>query len=731
MTLKAYMQSHDPQMVDDRGICAMEEYQKMKKTFAARARVRNYLLTGMSLAAAISGLPAHSYGDEPVVLPEVQVQGQTVNPAVFSLDPRYTDVTPYADGGEFLRAIPGVSSGRIGGHGLEPVIRGQQQNRLNVIGDGAFQYGACPNRMDPPTSISGFEAYDEIIVERGYQTVTNGPGGSGGTVSMKRTTPDFPADRGYQGSVSGGVNSNGSLKETAINLASDLGEGYARFNGGIKDAGDYKDGGNNKVRSSFEQRSGTLELGWRPSQDTVISISQQMERSSDVLFAGAGMDTPDSETDATRLSLKHQFNDEVLQGIDISTFSSFTNHLMDNYSLRSWSMMTMKTESTSDTVGGRVAADLDIGGVDLTTGMDFQHNTRDATRYRGSSIENVETAHAYMWPDLALMQTGLFAEGTTALGEASQLTLGARYDYVQADADKVDKVANPTGAISRSANDLYALYYGKRMDNVTEHNLGGLMRFDQDWAGGLSTHATLSRSVRTADATERGMAGDHGTASSRWIGNPDISPEKHHQVELGVAADISGWSIGASAYHDWVSDYIFRDSARGQDGILLSDNATIYRNVDAKLWGLEIGANTRFVDYWVLGVTAAYTHGKNDDTGRPLPQIPPLSATLDLAYDNHSWTVGTRIDAALKQNRVDDDTSTGSGLDVQKTAGYVVPSLYATYRGLDPVNIRFGITNLLDRTYANHLNRSNSFDSEQTQVNEPGRSFYLQVRADF
>ena len=57
-----------------------------------------------------------------------------------------------ADGGEFLHQIPGVSMSRFGGRGLEPIIRGQSQTRLNVLLDGAYVHGGCPKRMDPPAS---------------------------------------------------------------------------------------------------------------------------------------------------------------------------------------------------------------------------------------------------------------------------------------------------------------------------------------------------------------------------------------------------------------------------------------------------------------------------------------------------------------------------------------------------------------------------------------------------
>lgn len=692
-------------------------------------------MIGVTLAVGAGINPSTVSADEldstPETLPEVRVEGQTINPAAFTVAPQYLEIAPYADGGELLRSIPGVDSGRMGGHGFEPVIRGQQQGRLNVIGDGAFQYGACPNRMDPPSSITGFDSYDEIVVERGYQSVTNGPGGSGGTISMERSDPDFLAGNPYQGTLSIGGDSNGSLKQAALDVAYDLSEGFARFDGGIKDAGNYKDADGNKVRSAYEEKAGTLELGWRPDALTALTVSQEMSFSRDVLFAGAGMDTPEADYQTTRLSFEKTIEDDTLRSVEFSAYGSLADHLMDNYSLRSFSMMTMKTNSTSDTFGGRVAANLSLNDVDLTTGVDMQHNTRDATRYRGTTTENVDTIHAFMWPDLALAQAGLFAEGTMRLDPSSRLTLGGRYDYVNADAGKVDQTASPTGAISRTANDLYEMYYGSRMKNETEHNISALVRYDQDWGSDINTYVSASRSVRTADATERSMAGDHGTASSRWVGNPGIDPEKHYQLEIGAATSVNGWDMEASTYHDWVRDYIFRDRARGQDGILLSDSATVYHNIDARLWGLEASVSTRFGDNWVLSANGAYTYGRNGETGLAMPQIPPLSGLVDLAYDASEWTVGTRINMAMKQTRVDDDTATGSGLDVGETSGYIVPDLYATYRGLDPVDIRFGISNLLDKSYSNHLNRSNSFDTDQVQVKEPGRSFYIQVQAEF
>lgn len=664
-------------------------------------------------------------------LGEVVVQGKPFSPSIVRFDAKAPGTTPAADLGALLRQVPGVSASRMGGHGLDPVIRGQQQTQLNVIGDGAFQHGGCPNRMDPPSSLSAFDAYDTITVEKGYQSVTHGPGGSGGSVILDRKRPQVSRDKPYQVEAGGGYDSNGEIKNGYFDAGGGVEEGYVRALGSHRHANDYEDGNGSKVRSGYDTWSGTVELGWTGKDNSYLAVSHERDRTQDAMFAGAGMDAPDTVNHVSRVKGSLPIDNDILRRVEASAYLSQVSHVMDNYSLRSYGAMTMRTDSNSDTSGGKMSADLWLWHSPVVVGVDLQNNNRDATRYRGTTPANTATPHSFMWPDLTLRQIGVFGEGTATLTETDRMKLGARYDSVYADAAAANKVTSTSATIRRSANELYQLYYGKRMETTWENNLGGLVRYEHDFAPGLMAHAVGSRSVRTADATERGMAGDNATASSRWIGNPDIAPEKHHQFEGGLSWEQKTWEVGGAAYHDWVSDYIFRDTARGQAGILQSDRATIYRNVDATLWGVEVNGQVLLFDGVRIQGNIAYTEGTNQDTSLPLPQIAPLSAGLDLAYEGDGWTVGTRLNAALRQNRTDASNETGSGRDVRKTAGYLVPDLYAAIDAFEPFEIKLGITNLLDHTYANHLNRSNSFDLQEVQVNEPGRSFYVQVNAEF
>jgi iron complex outermembrane receptor protein len=339
---------------------------------------------------------------------------------------------------------------------------------------------------------------------------------------------------------------------------------------------------------------------------------------------------------------------------------------------------------------------------------------------------------SYMWPDVNMTEIGLFGENTYNLSDQNRLKFGLRYDLVHVTAGKVDNATTHGMSGNRTANDLYLEDYGYGWENKTEHNVSGLMRYEYDLAAGLNVYGTLSRSVRTADATERGVAKNTsaGQAATRWYGNPNIKPEKHHQLELGTSYVQKGWSLGGSTYYNKVSDYILRDNATGQDGILLSNNADIYRNVDATLMGLEVSGGIDLTDELSFKANAAYTHGENDEDNRPLAQIAPLEVGATVEYATADWMAALSMRAAAKQNRADVGTVT-SGQDTEKTGGYAVFDLTGKIYSYDPVEISLGVSNILDKTYSNHLNRSSSFDNEVTKVNEPGRSFFVRLNASF
>jgi len=692
--------------------------------------MKNVPAAGFCLLCLAAGA---SHAESVILVEDTELE----NPAVQTWQPEELEVAPAADGGDLLRDIPGVSGRRMGGRGIDPVIRGQSQNRLNILLDGAYVFGGCPNRMDPPSTYSSMNGYDSMTVIKGNQTVLHGGGGPGGTVLFERRTPRFYPDEQYRAEVTTGYTSNSDTWQAGADVAAGGGTGYLRGIVDYSDANNYEDGDGNSVRSAYTNKDGVIMLGYTPTADTLLELSYEANREDDVLFAGAGMDAPYSDNDTTRLKFETGTAVGFLDAIEAELYYSDIDHLMDNYSLRSLTApMKMRTPSSSDTGGGRLSGVLDAGnGVVWTIGTDYQKNSRDAKRYSGPPNGGTPTTlQSILWPDVDLALTGLFAEMSRPLTKRDNLTAGLRYDYVDTSAGRADEDATVTPMLSRSPNDLYNLYYGTRDDDHTEHNIGGFLTLRHALTTDSDFYATLSRSVRTADATERFIASDNGMdPSQRWVGNPDLDPEAHHQLELGYTRDAGFWDTAASVYYNDVSDYILRDRAHGQSGILQDDNATIYHNVDAVLYGFELEAGIRWGNYWSSRATLAYVHAENTDDDRPIAQIPPLGGTISLEYSRADWNLGGIVRADARQDRVEDDIYTDSGLDVGETPAWATLDLFGRYEGLEHFMVTAGINNVFNRNYAYHVNAANSdpFNPTAVQVNEPGREYWLRVNATF
>ena len=303
------------------------------------------------------------------------------------------------DGGELLLQVPGISGVKMGTHGVDPVIRGQKHNQLNILLDGAYVHGGCPNRMDPPTSYASTEIYDEVTVLKGVQTLIYGAGGSGGTVLFERSAPKFEKDQKVKGKYGAGYRSNGKARDVFADVAVGSNDSYVRGSVNLKKADEYKDGDGNDVRSGYSEKSAMLTLGARTESGTHYSLDIDAVRGEDILYAGAMMDSPQADNDTIKLSIETG-KVAAFETVKLEAYHSDVYHVMDNYSLRSNMMMWMKVPSESTTDGLRFLGDMSIGKGILTLGVDYKNGDRDATRYADmkAPLTDPVMSQSFMWP---------------------------------------------------------------------------------------------------------------------------------------------------------------------------------------------------------------------------------------------------------------------------------------------------------------------------------------------
>ena len=210
------------------------------------------------------------------------------------------------------------------------IIRGQQQNQLNMIMGDAFVNGACPGRMDPSSGYGVLAGYDRVRVLRGYESVTHG---SGGSVLFERDDPDF-TEKAIHARAGAGYTGNIGSKMTSADLSVGNSKAYLRAYGEHQDAGNYRDGSGNTVSSAFHSNSGGILLSGEFLPSTRVALNVEAVRDDDIHYSGSGMDAPWARADTWRLKVNHEEGLSFFDAMELSAYYADVEHLMDNYSVR-------------------------------------------------------------------------------------------------------------------------------------------------------------------------------------------------------------------------------------------------------------------------------------------------------------------------------------------------------------------------------------------------------------
>ncbi len=643
-------------------------------------------------------------------LTDIQISSPVMDKATISNEAiEEIDTRNAVDGGDLLKNINGVNAIRRGGHGLDPVIRGQSDQRLNTFLDGAMVYGACSSKMDPASTYANVNNYDSVTVIKGTQSVLFGAGGPGGIVSFKRITnpvakPEFKFGQNF--------NSNAGSYTTSGNLVFPLSSNsYFRLNGSSSNSGNYETGAGIKPLTEYSTTDYTAILGTLLSDGSKLELNYTNNRQDKVGYPGLKMDITYSYTDMYTLKYHRVTPIGIFSSINLELFNTDIDHLMDNTTMRGTTGNgSMFTPTSSDTYGGRIIGTISS---DMRAGIDYEHNTKNAEQNMTMSGMNVFMT--YLWPDVETEKLGLFFEK-----DYSNISYGLRYDQVEVNPKRA--TADPgSGMMQKTANQVYTEDYTGTVTATKREfdNLSGFVRLNKKLNHGDS-YLTFSMNERAPDTTELFNAKNSSTAMMRHVGNPNLKSERHMTLEVGYEGMFLGNHITGSVYYNEVDDYI--TTHRKDDSAM---KARLYKNVDATLYGYELTAH-RIIAGIDTTLNLNYTHGEDDTQSRALPQIMPLSGDLTFEINSAQTNYGLRVNFADTQDRFDSKV-----LDVGETPGYTTFDIFA---GFEPsANLRFtvGMSNITDKRYATHLNATNTLDGSADRTDEPGRSFFGSLSYEF
>lgn len=144
------------------------------------------LSVALITACQVSAMELASDHQEPVMV----VSAPPTSPLTVVASPK-SSLQSASDASDHLKTLPGFSQIRNGGTNGDPVLRGMFGSRLRILTDGGEILGACPGRMDAPSSYISPESFDLMNIVKGPQTVLWGPGNSAGTIRFDRAPSHF------------------------------------------------------------------------------------------------------------------------------------------------------------------------------------------------------------------------------------------------------------------------------------------------------------------------------------------------------------------------------------------------------------------------------------------------------------------------------------------------------------------------------------------------------------
>lgn len=666
-----------------------------------------------------------------------------------SADPKQPiQPVPATDGADYLKQIAGFSAIRNGGTNGDPVFRGMFGSRLKILTNGSEMLGACPNRMDAPTSYISPQNFDEISVVKGPQTVLYGAA-SAATVNFSRQPPHFDeSSSSAQGSVMAGSNQRfDSDLESIIGNA----KGSLRLNANSSQSDDYRDGTSHKVPAEWHKWNADLSATYTPTDESWLELSMG-KGDGEARYAGRGMDGSQFLRESVGLRFEQKNLSNLVQKLEGQLNYNKADHIMDNFSLRQPTPMQMggghghggmtspqpmahTASGTLDTttamanhdagmgsgmsgmdsamamqllrktLSGRLATSLNwldytlIGGID---GSHSEHEGRMGGQYSYDSMP---------WDkDAKFEQIGIFAELSKPLAEGQKLVSGLRVDQ-----HKVDYLARDAAGAAYTTP-----YASQRRETLPS----GFIRLESQWPEQfLTSYVGVGHVQRMPDYWEL-FTPVHSGSTSAFLG---VKPEQTTQLDAGLNYRQGPWTGWLSGYVGKINDFILISYHQhaGHSG-----NSAGAKNIDASIAGTEAGLAYQFTPNLRTDLNLAYSWGRNDSDDKPLPQIAPLDVRLGMTYQQDRFSLGGLLRIVDKQSRIALNQGNIVGYDLGTSSRFAVVSLNAAYQLNPALNLSAGVDNLFDKAYSEHLNRAGNaaFGYAATQkINETGRNVWLRL----
>jgi iron complex outermembrane recepter protein len=591
--------------------------------------------------------------------------------------------------------IPSISIVRRSGIANDIILRGQKKDNINILIDDAKIYGACPNRMDPPTSHVLSNNIESVEVVEGPYDVENF-----GTLSGKVTVKTKEPSKDLNGEINLGAGSYGYKKASAtvsggtdkfkilISASTESSEQYEDGNGNSFYEQQVSSGvlpANRYLRTdldAYEKKTLLTKAVYNIDDSSEIKLSYTANRSDGVLYPNTPMDADYDDSNIYTLGYTKRDLASFSKELNLDYYYSNVDHPMST-KLRDYTAMGatgyMTNHMKSSIWGAKIKNSMEIADSLLTIGLDTSVRNWKGEKYM-TTVMGMQMPSTASLDSTDTTNKAIFTKLEKSFGKLD-LEFGARYDYT--DVDSVNASKTDRKYASLNAN-IFGIY---NADENTKYFAG------------------IGKSSRVPDARELYMGA-----------NNDLEDTKNYEIDLGFEKNIGNLNIRTKLFYSKLEDYIY--------------NSGTFSNIDAKIYGAEVSGFYAASENFTIDYGIAYQRGKKDGdyTDKDLAEIPPLKANLAFNYEENNSKYTAELIAVDRWDSFD------ASAKEQELAGYAITNLKYNNQLSKNFALTLGVDNLFDKTY----NSTNTYQDvtyiqlgDRVLFNDPGRYGYVNLKYSF
>lgn len=386
--------------------------------------------------------------------------------------------------------------------------------------------------------------------------------------------------------------------------------------------------------------------------------------------------------------------------------------------------------------------------------VDLETSSSEISKYKfgisgvyQNNVADIDTGVRPLIPDYDKYEAGVYGIGTFALSENLELETGFRYDFSRIDATKFYlKSRWNERNYDADFSDIIIGDFGTQWKTnpvFTYHNFSGSIGTKYQINSNLKWFSNLSLASRSPNPSELFSDGLHHSTGQIELGDLRLEKEKAVKISTALAYASDKFAFEVSPYLNLINDFTLLEPI----GLEQSNRGAFpvwqYRQVNARLMGIDVYADYDFAKNLNYHSTFAYVFGEDQDNKEALIDMPPVNWNNQIQFKKQDWhnlILGLKSELVFTQKRFpNNDFIADVPVD-----GEFVPTLVAIsqppkgYHQLhfssemsfvtfekSKITIGFTIQNMFNTNYRDYLNRTRFY------VDDMGRNFTVQLKFNY